>query len=70
MFVTNGNWRVSYEGYHPCKLNVYKVINKPNPKTGWNITFKYGDQNGRLFDSIESARQFAYEHGYTQIYYK
>jgi hypothetical protein len=68
--VTQGDWGVSCTtgtGIKGAILNVSRsrIAGVSLPVSKWFRGF--GD--GRLFDSTESAYQFAYDHGYIQLYY-
>lgn len=68
--VTQGDWSVSCTtgtGITGAILNVSR-----HRLGGRELTWKrimHGFGNGRLFPSTEAASQFAFDHGYTQLYF-
>lgn len=64
--VTLGGWNVSVTGIDGgYTLNVHRDI--PGRKFPARMV-RYGDANGRRFNSADSAFKFALERGYTQVY--
>ena len=68
--VTYGDWGVSCttgSGINGAILNLYRarIAGQDIPVSKWLKGF--GD--GRLFPDMEAAQQWAFDHGYTQIYY-
>ena len=67
--VTYGDWGVSCTGSYTgtITLNVYRsrIAGKDLPVSKWMRGF--GD--GRIFPSYDAAFQFAFEHGYTMLYF-
>ena len=63
--VTNGEWCVSTTsgtGIKGVILSVFKVISN-NP-----YKIRYGDHNGKQFNTIEEADAFNLKHGYTKTF--
>jgi len=66
-WVTTGEWGVSYTGYHPCTLNVYKTDDTvPNQWGGMGIVLKHPEHDGKVFDDIDQASAYAASHGLLQ----
>jgi hypothetical protein len=68
--VTQGEWGVGFttgDGIEGVHLSVYRFrVNGKELRGGLMLR---GDGYGRMFPDMESARQWAFDHGYTQLYF-
>jgi hypothetical protein len=67
--VPESGWKVSFTGYHPSTLQVYKLNNdEPNQWGGVGTVTRHPEFDGKVFPTIEEAEQFAVANGLLQKY--